>query len=244
MLTILKGENLKYKHTLTKKIIWICPLSMLLIAFVINAMYFYGCAVNWWYGFFFPIQVALMGSLFHQKEAKKLNYMSVYIMPIDLGRTWWGKCLLAALYLLVSAVALGIGVSLVSLGWKGTVENGVGGTLLAVVVVGILHLWQFPLYFWIAKKTNFYVPFMVSIVGIVLSFCFATRSSWWLVPFAWTNRLMCYVIGYMPNGLPVTKEYEWLLLSPTVVAITIALASLLFVLTTCLTAILFKREVK
>lgn len=244
MLALLKAENLKMKHTVARKMIWLGPIAMVLLAFVMNPLYLYGDALNWWYAFILFIHIALTCALIHQKEDKKLNYFPVFMMPVKLKKSWMGKCLLGAEYTLIYAIAFGIILSGAAFYWKGTIENGFGGTLFAVIMVCAINLWQIPIYLILAKKAGFYAPIVFSAVGIVGAVIYSTKSIWWCCPFAWGERLMCTIAGYMPNGLNITEEYNYLLVSKTTIVVVVLASLLLFALFSWLTSEVFKREVR
>ena len=75
--------------------------------------------------------------------------------------------------------------------------------LSASVILWVVFLWQVPLCLWLQEKFGFMAMLAVNLglsftAGIILSL----TSCFWAVPYAIPARLMCSVMGILPNGLP------------------------------------------
>jgi hypothetical protein len=77
----------------------------------------------------------------------------------------------------------------------------------------------------------------------MLDICAATKDLWWVCSYSWANRLMCSVLGVLPNGTNALQGDA--LLNRGVLPVGIALSAALFLLLLAATANWFqKQEVK
>lgn len=242
MMRLLTSEHLKMKRTFAKKLIWLCPAVLILLAFFMMGGYLYQCAYNMWYCFFVPVQTALICALIHQKEAKQLNYYRVFTASARLRSVWYSKTALATIYLWVSAVLFCLLVGVTAAMVQGTAGVRWGSAVTAVAVTIVCSMWQIPFYLWLAKKGGFFLPIVVSMAGCVLEAIFAVKSFWWICPYAWASRLMCTVLGILPNGL--LAEDGLLLISRPAITGTLVCGIALYLLLTWITGAGFEKEVK
>lgn len=78
----LKSEHLKFKRSISNKLLWIAPLITTIFAWIIGGFtglqYF---TFYWWYMFLLPGAIAILCSLSHQKEERAGKYYSVLSIP-------------------------------------------------------------------------------------------------------------------------------------------------------------------
>ena len=251
MSSYLKAENLKLKRTMTKKLVLIFPIVTLFFGFM-TGVYYQLNTFNWWYMLMLPGGVSLFCALVNQKEEKKIKYRAVFSMPIDLKKVWISKVILIAVYVLFSCILLALGVGIVgkyvlpkvisSFALNSIVTIPGINAITAAIVIAITSLWQIPLCLFLAKKFGFFVPVILNVaVGIGLNGAMAVKSIWWLSPYSWTSRLMCPILGILPNGqLPVGKDT--IMLRPDVIPVGIVLSILLFVVLLTVTSSWFKNQ--
>ena len=105
----LKAEHLKFKRTISNKLLFIAPFLTALFAWIIGGFYgFQYMTFYWWYAFLLPGTIAILCSLAHQKEERAGKYYSVLSAPINLKRFEYAKALLMIEKLLVAAVFLAV----------------------------------------------------------------------------------------------------------------------------------------
>ena len=81
--------------------------------------------------------------------------------------------------------------------------NGFCGFLL----LSIVSLWEIPLYMFLSARFGMLATVLSSaVLSIAGTAGFAGTDFWWLCPSAVPSRLMCPVLGILPNGLPVPVE--------------------------------------
>ncbi|MFD3157895.1 lantibiotic immunity ABC transporter MutE/EpiE family permease subunit [Haloimpatiens sp. FM7330] len=241
----LKAENLKLKNTFTKKLILIMPLIVLLLGNLIPPYYEQDC-FNWWYTTILLGYISLICFLVHQKENKKLKYIGVMSLPVNLKKVWISKVLLIGTYILISCIILSIGILNGRIMYPGAIKNPMPVTtvMIAGLIIAITSLWQIPLCFFLSKKIGLFPTILINtVVGIVLNLFTVNKELWVFCPYSYTTRLMCPIIRVLPNGL-LAKTGDPLL-NPNVIFPGLILSIVLFIILTLVTAYWFsKQEVK
>lgn len=243
MMSYLAAENLKCKGTFAKKLVVIAPALMIMLA-LISGRYFVENGYNWWYILILPGFITLLSALINQYEEKKLRYRAVFALPVNLKRIWIAKAVLIALY---GAAANLIHLTGILLGM--IVYNSSSG-ITAVQVIGatsilfITSLWQIPLCLFLSKKLGLMPAVFLNLFGgIILEILAADKAWWWACPYSWSARLMCPVLGVLPQGVMAKPGDP--MLDPGVIPIGAVLSVTLFVFLLFLTAQWFrKQEVK
>ena len=131
------AENLKHEHSFLKKLLIIAPIVAILHAFVLMPSYFSVNAYNWWYVMIMPATLALIPSMMHRREDKKLKYIAIYPLNVNLGKIWYSKILVANIYFLITAFLHMLGVFLI--------QFLVGNQLVSDYRLGTLALASFIL---------------------------------------------------------------------------------------------------
>ena len=105
----LKAEHLKFKRTISNKLLFLAPFLTALFAWIIGGFYgFQYMTFYWWYAFLLPGTIAILCSLAHQKEERAGKYYSVLSAPINLKRFEYAKALLMIEKLFVAALFLAV----------------------------------------------------------------------------------------------------------------------------------------
>ncbi|WNS42340.1 lantibiotic immunity ABC transporter MutE/EpiE family permease subunit [Paenibacillus sp. MMS20-IR301] len=205
MLSHIRAERLKWRHTFVPRLLWITPLfTMLLCAVMMGGQSFQGGAYNWWYAVFLPGALTLTCSLVLQKDAK-MKYHGLLALPFDLRMLWAGKILACAQWLLVTLLLFLIGITAggVLFGQTIPVPDSVAGSFLIFAT----FLWQIPLCLFLAARFGLFAAVLLNMSGTVLGIVtFDTGGLWNYVPYTITARLMCPVLSILPNGLPVPAD--------------------------------------
>lgn len=243
MLNFLKAENLKCRRTFAKKLVFIAPLLSVLLA-GISGMYLVQNGYNWWYTILFPGFITLTTALVNQIEERKLHYRSVLALPVSLQKIWISKILLIAIYTSASCIlhlaGISLGKFLINPASTITVRQMAEGTLILIIA----SLWQIPFCLFLSKKFGLMAAILINLgAGIALGIFTATESFWWACPYSWTMRLMCPVLGILPNGTMASQGD--VLRNPGVIPVGMVLSVALFLLLLTVTAKWFqKQEVK
>ncbi|MBZ4671382.1 MAG: lantibiotic transport system permease protein [Clostridiales bacterium] len=243
MLNYLKAENLKCKRTFAKKLVIIAPVLMLILAFL-SGRYFVVNGYNWWYILILPGFITLLSALVNQYEEKRLRYRAVFALSVDLKKIWISKVVLIGIY--VSAANL-LHLAGILFGMSAYNTNSGIAAYQAIAASAILiatELWQIPLCLFLSKKFGLMAAVFLNLGGgTVLKILMAAKSYWWACPYSWSSRLMCPVLGILPQG--IMAEAGDPMLNSGVVPVGILLSIAFFVLLLLITTLWFpKQEVK
>ena len=243
MLNYLKAENLKCKGTFTKKLIIIAPLLMLALAFI-SGKYFVENGYNWWYVIILPGYITLLTALVNQNEEKKLCYRAVFVLPVDLTKTWISKVILISIYVAAANIIHMAGILLGKVTYNTASAVAVYQIIAASVILIVISLWQIPLCLFLSKKFGLMATVLLNLGGgTVLEILAASKSYWWACPYSWSARLMCPILGILPQGVMANAGDP--MLNPGVIPVGIALSLALFAMLLLVTAYWFpKQEVK
>lgn len=240
MYELVKAELLKQKYTFNNKVIWIAPILTFILAFIlVGGRYFQGCSYNWWYLFILPSILTMVASYVIRNDSKK-NFHGLFSIVIQKKQIWYSKIFLCAIYLGITCLIFFIGVTLGGYLFKTMITAR--ASFFASILLIILFLWQIPLWMYLSLKINPIFSILISIVcNVGISIVFSTEPLWW-IPFAIPSRIMCSVIGILPNGLNV--ENNSYLINGDVILPAVIITSVLFMILSYLTAKSFeKREV-
>lgn len=238
----LRAENLKCKRTFARKLVVIAPVCTVLLAFM-GGIYFVANGYNWWYVLLFPGFITLLTALVNLNEEKKLHYRAVFAMPVSLAKTWTAKTALIGIYVAAASV---IHLGGILLGMF-TVRSCPGMTvpadklMLATLLLIVTSLWQIPLCLFLSKKCGLLFTVLFNVGGgTALNLLTVSKFFWWVCPYSWAARLMCPVLGLLPNGLFAKSGDP--MLNPSSIPAGIVLSLALFAVLLLLTADWFRRQ--
>lgn len=105
----LKSEHLKFKRTISNKLIFIVPVITAIFAWLMGGyMGYQYMTLYWWYALLLPGAIAILCFLSHRKEENTGKYYSVFSMPVNLSRFEFAKGIILVEKLLVSAIFLAL----------------------------------------------------------------------------------------------------------------------------------------
>lgn len=201
MWNLMKVEHLKQKHTFGGKIFFLAPCLMLVLAISwTRGKFFSAGAWNWWYTAFLTGILAIACYLSIQKD-KKLNYQNLLLLNIPAQKSWNGKVMHMAAGLLISNGVLYLGSILGGMIFGSTLPTL--GESAAVFLLTVTHLWEIPLFLFLSARFGMFLSVFSAVLLTGSGVLIAPGSFWWAFPGAIPARLMCPVLGLLPNGLPV-----------------------------------------
>ena len=105
----LKSEYLKFKRTISNKLLFIIPLITAIFAWIVGGFIgFQYTTLYWWYAFLLPGAIAILCSLSHRKEESAGKYYSVFSMPLNHSKFEMAKGMILIEKLLVARVFLAL----------------------------------------------------------------------------------------------------------------------------------------
>lgn len=193
------SEWLKSKRSFVMKLPILMPaLTVILALFMMNGNYARELAYNWWYLLFLPFTVAYVAGHLVSADRKK-NFHGLWGIVQEKKKSGYAKVAVGGLLVVGANVVF---VMLIALLGIQTVSGiGLGENLLAGVLLTVTFVWQIPLFMLITMKTNTMISVVLSVFCNFGIACLCAVGSFWWVPFAIPARLMCHVLGILPNGL-------------------------------------------
>lgn len=198
----LKSEHLKFKRTVSNKLLFIIPLITAIFAWIVGGFIgFQYTTFYWWYAFLLPGAIAILCCLSHRKEESAGKYYSVFSMPLNLSKFEMAKGMILIEKLLVAGVFLALLISISNIISPATAVYSVPQSIAGSIAIVIASVWQIPLCLYLARKTGLFVPIMLNTVfGIFLPILLGNTAAWWLMPYCWAAKLAEPLMGIELNG--------------------------------------------
>ena len=218
----LKAEHLKFKRTISNKLLFIVPFLTALFAWIIGGFYgFQYMTFYWWYAFLLPGTIAILCSLVHQKEERAGKYYSVLSAPINLKRFEYAKALLMIEKLLVAAVFLAVFVAVSNLISPALAVYSAGRNFAGSIALIIASIWQIPLCLLLARKTGLFLPIAAnSLLGILMPILLGNTALAWVCPYCWAAKTAELLMGIESNGtFAGVDPFSWSVLLPLVFSV-------------------------
>ena len=198
----LKSEHLKFKRTISNKLLFIIPLMTAIFAWIVGGFIgFQYTALYWWYAFLLPGAVAILCSLSHRKEENAGKYYSVFSMPLNLPKFEIAKGIILIEKLVVAAVFLAIIISISNIISPATAVYSVLQSIAGSIGIILASVWQIPLCLYLARKTGLFLPIVLNtVLGIFMPIALGNTVVWWLVPYCYAAKLAEPLMGIELNG--------------------------------------------
>lgn len=205
------AEKLKYQHTFVKGLIVMLPLICVTFAAGLTREYFAVDSYNWWYMVLYPGIIGIICGMIGQKEKKKKNY-TIWSLPCSMGKIWDAKILAGAVF---SGIAMSC-VTILTIVIGKLMEDGfhmifvispsVEMQLAAGLIIWLTTLWQIPFCILLSQRMGLFLMFIVHMGSCTIIAATISLKPWFAVfPGAITARMMCPVLGILPNGLPAVE---------------------------------------
>ncbi|NFH70160.1 lantibiotic immunity ABC transporter MutE/EpiE family permease subunit [Clostridium botulinum] len=246
MLKYFLAENKKIKNTFLNKLVWLAPILTILLSMFLAVDYFQVDSYNWWYTMMLPGSLSLGCCLLSRIDGKMKN-KAVISLPIDLKKVWFAKILIGIKNLAISCIIIlvcsQLGVVLINL--ESMKEISVINRIYATILLIITFMWQVPLNIFLENKIGLFGTVILSLVANIFFGIMAVKSYWWMIPFSYPFRIMCPVLGVLPNGLmavPESQTFTPEVLSYSSIPFSIIVSTSLFLILTYLSAKWYERR--
>lgn len=203
---MLRAEALKRRHTFAGLLPFAAPVLTLFLVLPWAggaAQTFFAGAWNWWYTLLLPGTLAVACDLGLKKD-KKTAYYHMLSLPVPVERCVCGKLFYEAVCLLLADMLLFAG-SCAGLALCG-MPVCARGFFLAALLLTVTFLWEIPLFLFLSARFGTVCVLVTSLALSFVSVIAANTALWWVCPAAIPIRLMCPVLGILPNGLPVPAD--------------------------------------
>lgn len=206
MYRVILAERCKQKRSFCEKLPLAAPAVTLVTALFFTLQMpsaFPPAAWNWWYAMLLHGMVCVICYLQVRKDKDTGYYhmLSLSVMPQE---CWMGKIYYCSLLLLCANLFLFLGILAGSIVLGSEISLGSG--LAAALLLSISCLWEIPLFLFLGARFGMFACIFSGIVlGIGGTSLLADTALWWVMPVSIPMRLMCPVLGILPNGLPVPE---------------------------------------
>lgn len=221
----LKSEHLKFKRTISNKLLFIIPFVTAIFAWIIGGFLgFQYMTFYWWYAFLLPGSIAILCALSHRKEENAGKYYSVFSMPMNLSKFEAAKGIVLIEKLLIAAIFLALIISISNFISPATAVYSITQSVIGSVCIILASIWQIPLCLFLARKAGLFLPIVLNtVLGIFAPIVMGNTAAWWIVPYCYAAKLAEPLMGIELNGTFVGNSGF-----STTVLISIALSMLLF----------------
>lgn len=209
----LSSELLKYRRTMTEKLLVLLPLFFVLQALPSLWLMPAGVVRKWenvtsmvfnlWTVAFLPFGIALLAYLVDLQEKRAGNYRGLRVRAYAPWRLWIDKVLVMSIFLLVTSMVL-----LIATIFSGliTVTEGKWAIPWSKILLAVFFSWftslaLIPLQLWIAAWKGMFAGMGMGFAGMVSGIALAAKPFWYLSPWAWSIRMMCPILQLNPNGV-------------------------------------------
>lgn len=169
-----------------------------------------------------------------------MRYFNLYCLSIPVSKYLMGKMIYWGFCLLLADFVIFIGTWIAGNLFGSTIS--IMGGFWGSVLLTITYLWEIPLYMLLSSRFGMFIPIFSCVILTIGSVVALAHSRlWWALPSAIPIRLMCPVLGIMPNGLLAPEGSKLLDTSVILPGILISLAW--FALMSRLTIFWFERRV-
>lgn len=238
MTNFLKSEFLKQKHRFSLKLLWLGPVvTIALVLLLMGGNFFVEGSFNWWYTAILPGTLSMMAAFCASSE-KKHNRHGLFSVCVKKEKLWVAQLILNTLLLLITNLTFFLLVSL--MGVLFGIPIAFFNMFIASLVLFLTFAWQIPLFLFLSEKVGCFVSIMLCLFCNMGFGIFVSATKLWLIPFAIPSRLMCVILGILPNGLPVPIGHpcgDPSVLFPGILTTLVLYSALSF-----LTAIWFRRK--
>lgn len=218
----LRAEHLKFKRTISNKLLLIVPLLTAFFAWIVGGFYgFQYMTFYWWYAFLLPGTIAILCSLAHQKEERAGKYYSVLSAPINLKRFEYAKSLILIEKLLVAALFLAVFAATSNLISPALAVYSVKRNFAGSIALIISSIWQIPLCMFLGRKIGLLLPTAANtLLGIFMPTLFGNTALAWVCPYCWAAKMAELLMGIESNGTFVgVAAFSWSVLLPLVFSV-------------------------
>lgn len=198
----LKSEHLKFKRTISNKLLFIIPLITAVFAWIVGGFTgFQYMTIYWWYEFLLPGTIAILCSLSHWKEESAGKYYSVFSMPLNLSKFQIAKEMILIEKLLAAGIFLALLISISNILSPVAAVYSFPQSIAGCIAIALASVWQIPLCLYLARKTGLFVPIMVNtVLGMLLPVSLGNTTVWWFMPYCWAAKLAEPLMGIELNG--------------------------------------------
>lgn len=201
------AEQFKYRRTVFWYLLILMPVLLVLLAASLTGQFFVVDSYNWWYMGFYPGLIGIVCGMIGGKDKRRKN-VTIGSLPCSMERIWDAKVLVGAaasgvamlctvLLTMMTEAVLGQLLHITPI-----LQPSVKAQLTAGMIIWLTSLWQIPFCLFLSQKMGLLGMLLLHVGSYMAFSAVISLKSWFaFFPGAITSRLMCPVLGILPNGL-------------------------------------------
>ncbi len=202
---IYQAENLKYKRTFSKKLIFIAPILTAIMSIMFGGLLnFQPQSIYWWYVFILPGVITIFTGLSEKKE-KDIGYSNILTIPTNYNKIWRVRISVICLYIVLASILLLLPLLTVDY-WvpmARKIENIY--LIIGIIFITVAMLWQIPVMLYLAKKIGLFLPILINIVLSIIMIPLVNTSFWFLIPYTFVYKISETFLCIGANGVFLEK---------------------------------------
>ena len=238
MINMLQSENLKYKRTFAKLVVFIAPMYVFAYSLFMN-QYFFVNAMNWWSFVILPFIIAIVTALSVIIETKAGQYRTLKSKNINLKNMWTSKIIVIGYYTFISSIVIIVSFLVIKLLYNSNLID-IKNLIIGTIIIWITTLILIPICLFIAEKFGDFAAIVVTCGGIVAGVIVSVEPMWYLCPWSISSRLMCPILGLNPNGMLLEPGDPLLDSSVILIGLVVSIAG--FIILSLLTSLWFAKK--
>lgn len=228
MLSLIRSELLKMRHTFSLKLVILAPIVTLLLGYLLSGNSVQFAAYNWWYTMILPIAIAIWGANIITCETRT-HYQNVLCLSVELSKIWISKFLTVGLLLLMSNLIMWCGCTI--FGFFTDMNVSILNGFIGCFLLTLTFLWQISITMIIAKRAGYLAAILFSFgSNILLSPIGSKNNLFFLNLYAIPSRIVCPFFKIQPNGIPLEQGSVLLENTNIVLALFVSLFACVFML--------------
>ena len=235
------AANIKHRHTMLNKLLFICPAVTAIFAFLSSGiMLFQSIAYYWWYLFVMQGIIAIFCYSVIRADEISGNSQIVYSLPVNLKKIRCADTAVITLKFSISSMLYMVLVYLIPFFlFPDYAIYSFGKLLIATVTIIATSLWQIPMCFILIRFIGRFLTIGLNVgAGIILISAFGNTGLWILFPHCWCAKAMEQILNIGSNGVIIENAAAFS--SASVIAIILSIT--LFGLLTTFDAIVYERK--
>lgn len=205
------AEQLKYRHTAFTGLTVLMPVLCVFLSAWLTYNYFAVDSYNWWYMTLYPATIGIGCGMIGKKDMQKKNH-TIRSLPCSMVKIWDAKVLTGILFSGASMACITVLIMIVGKAMEHTLKitfllrPSAAAQAAAGLIIWLTGLWQIPFCLLLSQKTGSLLVVLIHTAGYMIQAAMLSLKPYFAVfPGAITSRLMCPVLGVLPNGLPAAE---------------------------------------
>ena len=196
------AEHIKWKRTITSKLVWITPVITILFAIFMGGFYsMQYLSFYWWYSFMVPGWIAILCTLAVKRELRTGNCNALCALPVNREKVEAATVVVIAVKLVIAACVLALLETINNIIAPPLAVYSFLKCLVGSLAIIVSVFWQIPLCLFASRTIGMGATIMGNVLMALFlpMFCGDTVLGW-LIPYCWAGKIGEYMLGIAING--------------------------------------------